>query len=220
MTTPSFTGEVMLAGWSETHAGGAKIVLWLPDADSLTAFRAMTVRKGNTAGQRFMAVLVEIGDDELPVAPPSAPVVQQTCGTVYTGGTKMSRSEWFHKIATAFRDGAEESERPFHDFRQLMAESDAPTENRGELKGIGVPSKPPIGPLCLAAVTVGATKNFCRFVAGDGVASIDNSAHYIRGYCGVESRRELDTNADAGRKFHRLMSNFRKWQLPGETPLA
>ena len=166
MTTPSFTGEVMLAGWSETHTGGAKIVFWLPDADSLNAFRAMTVRKGNVAGQRFMAVLVEIGDDELPVVPPAI-------------------------------EG-----------------------NSGKLNGIGGRAKPPIGPLCLAAVTVGATNNFCRFVAGDGVASIDNSADYIRGFCGVESRRELDTNADAGKKFHRLMSNFRNWQLPGETPLA
>lgn len=63
----AFKGEVMLAGWSETHNGGAKLTFWLPDASELDAFRALTVRKGNTAGQRFMAVLVQIGDDELPI---------------------------------------------------------------------------------------------------------------------------------------------------------
>lgn len=63
----SFQGEMQLAGWSETHNGGCKVTFWLPDAAELEAFRALTVRKGNTAGHRFMAALVEIGEDELPV---------------------------------------------------------------------------------------------------------------------------------------------------------
>jgi len=67
---PTFAGEVQLCSWSETHSGGAKIVLWLSDPSDLDAFRALTVRKGNTAGHRFMAVLVEVGDDEQPIQPP------------------------------------------------------------------------------------------------------------------------------------------------------
>ena len=71
---PTFTGEMQLAGWSETHNGGCKVTFWLPDATELDAFRALTVRKGNTAGHRFMAALVEVGDDEQPVQPePAAP---------------------------------------------------------------------------------------------------------------------------------------------------
>ncbi|MBU9386600.1 hypothetical protein [Burkholderia multivorans] len=71
--TPTFQGEMQLAGWSETHNGGCKVTFWLPDATDLEAFRALTVRKGNQAGHRFMAVLVELGDDERPAQPPSAP---------------------------------------------------------------------------------------------------------------------------------------------------
>lgn len=56
----------MLAGWAETHNGGAKVTFWLPDTADLDTFRGLTVKKGNTAGQRFAAVLVEIGDDEQP----------------------------------------------------------------------------------------------------------------------------------------------------------
>ncbi|CDY79454.1 Phage protein [Caballeronia glathei] len=63
----AFQGELQLAGWSETHNGGCKVTFWLPDATELDAFRSLTVRKGNTAGHRFMAALVEIGDDETPV---------------------------------------------------------------------------------------------------------------------------------------------------------
>ena len=58
--------EVMMAGWSETHNGGAKITLWLANTEDLEPFKALTVAKGNTAGQRFMLGLVEIGDDEQP----------------------------------------------------------------------------------------------------------------------------------------------------------
>jgi hypothetical protein len=64
---PTFSGEVQLAGWSESHNGGCKVTFWLAESSDLDAFRAMTVRKGNTAGQRLACVLVEIGDDEQPV---------------------------------------------------------------------------------------------------------------------------------------------------------
>lgn len=69
----AFEGELMLAGWTESHHSGAKVSFWLPDAQSLDAFRHLTTRKGNTAGQRFMAVLVEIGDGEQPVSDAAAP---------------------------------------------------------------------------------------------------------------------------------------------------
>lgn len=64
-----FQGEVMLAGWGESHNGGAKLTLWLPDPSDLDPFRSVTMKKGKIAGQRFMMVLVEIGEDETPVAP-------------------------------------------------------------------------------------------------------------------------------------------------------
>lgn len=68
MSAPiAFQGEVMLAGWSETHNGGAKVTFWLADEGDLAAFKSMTVAKGKTAGQRLAIVAVEIGDDEQPV---------------------------------------------------------------------------------------------------------------------------------------------------------
>ncbi|CAH0532174.1 hypothetical protein UAM5_00057 [Ralstonia phage UAM5] len=70
---PTFQGEVQLAGWSETHNGGCKVTFWLADAADLDVFRALTVRKGNTAGHRLACVLVEIGEDELPVQEPPEP---------------------------------------------------------------------------------------------------------------------------------------------------
>jgi hypothetical protein len=70
MSAPiAFQGEVMLAGWSETHNGGAKVTFWLADEGDLAAFKSMTVAKGKTAGQRLAIVAVEIGDDEQPVSP-------------------------------------------------------------------------------------------------------------------------------------------------------
>lgn len=74
---PLFHGEVQFAGWSDSHTGGPKIVLWLADSDQLEAFRAMTVRKGNTAGQRLAIAVVEIGDDEQPVEPEPDPAARR-----------------------------------------------------------------------------------------------------------------------------------------------
>lgn len=61
----TFKGEVMLAGWSDSHNGGAKLAFWLPDDADLEVFRALTVRKGKTAGHRFMCLLFEINEQEL-----------------------------------------------------------------------------------------------------------------------------------------------------------
>jgi hypothetical protein len=66
----AFEGELMLAGWKETHTGGATVTFFLPDAAALDVFRSMTVRKGGIAGQRFIAALVELGPDEKPVIQP------------------------------------------------------------------------------------------------------------------------------------------------------
>ncbi len=70
---PLFSDEVQLAGWSDSHTSGAKVTFWLSDPSLLDAFRGMTERKGKTAGQRLAMVLVEIGDDEKPVAQQEAP---------------------------------------------------------------------------------------------------------------------------------------------------
>ena len=86
--TPLFSGELQLAGWSETHNGGCKVTFWLQSSDDLEAFRTLTIRKGNTSGQRFMAALVEVGDDELPVQPIDTlpEPVQKAAENVHIGG--------------------------------------------------------------------------------------------------------------------------------------
>lgn len=65
--TPTFQGEVQFRRYSDTSTQGASIVLALPDRDELAAFIGKE-------GKRFMAVLVEVGDDEQPVEPPKKPI--------------------------------------------------------------------------------------------------------------------------------------------------
>jgi len=67
----AFHEEAQLAGWSESHTSGAKITFWLADGAQLEYFKGLTARKGNTAGQRFYLTLVEISDQETPVAQPT-----------------------------------------------------------------------------------------------------------------------------------------------------
>lgn len=83
MTTPLYNDEMQLAGWSDTHTGGAKVTFWLPNPEALEPFRAMTIRKGNTAGQRLAVCIVEIGEDGQPQQQEpkaEAPVVERPPG--------------------------------------------------------------------------------------------------------------------------------------------
>jgi hypothetical protein len=85
--------EVMLLSWGETHNGGAKITLQLSSPEDLEPFKSMTLKKGKTTGQRMMAVLVEIGDDEQPV-PADAPKAKT--GPMCMLAVLWSRDKCFH----------------------------------------------------------------------------------------------------------------------------
>lgn len=81
----AFKDEVQLLSWSETSNGGAKIVFQLPDGQCLDPFRDKAL--GKKGGQRYMCVLVEIGDDEQPVrrGPEAGPLCKLSamwCGRV------------------------------------------------------------------------------------------------------------------------------------------
>lgn len=86
---PTYSGEIMLASWKETHTGGAVVSFFLPDPADLDVFRGMTVRKGGTAGQRFMAVLVEVQDDE----------------TMPQAATPQGAKPWGKEASLLYRDG-------------------------------------------------------------------------------------------------------------------
>lgn len=61
--TPLFQGELQLRRWSESSTQGVQVTFALADADDLEPLKMKS-------GKRFMAVLVEVGDDEMPVQPP------------------------------------------------------------------------------------------------------------------------------------------------------
>jgi hypothetical protein len=144
-----FQGECQLAGWSESHTAGCKIDLWLRETEDLDAFRAMTCRKGKTAGQRLAIVIVEIGDDEQPVEQPPA------VGRKHNPLTKSA--------------GILCAELKFQRFVAMMTNNDA---------------------------------------AEDGE---EQAAEFVREWCGVTSRAQLDETAEAGRKFAHLMAEYRAW---------
>lgn len=57
--TPSFQGEVQFRRYSDTSTQGQQVVFAVQDREALESFVGME-------GKRFMAVLVQIGDDEQP----------------------------------------------------------------------------------------------------------------------------------------------------------
>jgi hypothetical protein len=69
---PTFQGEVQFRRWSDSSTQGVQITFALPDSSDLEPLKAK-------AGKRFMAVLVEIGDDEQPVQEPERAKVGPLC---------------------------------------------------------------------------------------------------------------------------------------------
>lgn len=61
-----FQGEVMLLDWSDTGRGGRKVVLALDHEAPVHPFAGEKSKSGKTLGQRYMAVLVKLRDDETP----------------------------------------------------------------------------------------------------------------------------------------------------------
>jgi hypothetical protein len=60
-------GETQLLQWSETNTRGRTITLQLNEDDEAHPFKHTAVKHGKTAGKRFIAVFVQIDDDEQPV---------------------------------------------------------------------------------------------------------------------------------------------------------
>lgn len=75
--TPAFQGEVQFRRWSDSSTQGVQVTFALPDSEALEPLK-------HKAGKRFMAVLVEIGDDEQPVQQPKkkdqrGPLCKEAC---------------------------------------------------------------------------------------------------------------------------------------------
>lgn len=138
--TPTFAGEVQLRRWSESSTQGVQVTFALAESADLDKFKGLD-------GKRFMAVLVQIGDDEQPVM-----------------GNPIS----------------------------------------------GKPREP-LGDLCWRAVQWCKEPEFWAFLKqticnpGREISNETDARCVVQAVCCVESRKELDTNPEAARKFNQLI---------------
>lgn len=151
--TPTFAGEVQFRRYSDTSTQGTQIVLALPDREALQSFIGLE-------GKRFMAVLVQIGDDEQPVPTPSNPGELKQREPL--GDLCWRAVQWCREPEFAYFIG------PVY-YREFPG---------------GLPGTPVIP-------TDGPMEVFTKFA--------------VQKLCGVESRKELDTNPEAARKFNQLI---------------
>jgi hypothetical protein len=141
-----FQGELMLLNWSETHNGGAVIKLQLADARDLEAFKLMTVKKGNMAGQLLAAVMVRIDEDD---EKPTQKLSQQSA--------LICKS------------------RSFQQFVETKAGVAYDTPEQQEKQAV----------------------------------------NFLRQFCEIESRSELDSDGRAGMKYQQLLADYREHLSPG-----
>lgn len=156
--TPTFAGEVQFRRYSDTSTQGTQIVLALPDREALQSFIGLE-------GKRFMAVLVQIGDDEQPVMgnPVSANVGESHIQRDPLGDLCWRAVQWCKEP-----EFAEFLSRIFYDaFPGGMS---APAYANNDASG---------------------RETWCKYA--------------LQVLCGIGSRKELDTNPEAARKFNQLI---------------
>lgn len=59
----------MLLRWAESSSAGRTVTFQLSEDSENHPFRDYSLKSGKRSGQRFAAILVEIGDDDQPVEP-------------------------------------------------------------------------------------------------------------------------------------------------------
>lgn len=89
---PTFQGEVQLRRWSNSSTQGVQITFALSDTEDL---KPMVGKEG----KRFMAVLVEIGDDEKPVT--QAAEQWRSLGSLCKEAVTLCENEPFQAFARA-----------------------------------------------------------------------------------------------------------------------
>jgi len=62
--TPTFSGECQIVAWADSNARGPTVTFRLQSSEELEAFRGVTLAKKGMAGDRFALVCVRIQDDE------------------------------------------------------------------------------------------------------------------------------------------------------------
>jgi len=92
----------------------------------------------------------------------------------------------------------------------------APNEPSTSTEGSGPPTAGPLkgGKLAQDAAIICATAEFQHFVELQGVEPVgeESAAEYVRVFCNVESRAELDHNPKAAERFASLMRSYRAWR--------
>lgn len=157
--TPTFAGEVQLRRWSESSTQGVQVTFALAESADLDKFKGLD-------GKRFMAVLVQIGDDEQPVS--ANPLIQKI-----SGRKPETPREPLGDLCWRAVQWCKEPE---------FAEFIGPVYYR-EFPG-GLPDTPVIP-------RDGLMEVFTKFA--------------VQKLCGITSRKELDTNPEAARKFNQLI---------------
>lgn len=158
--TPTFQGEFQFRRYSDTSTQGQQVVFAVADREALESFIGLE-------GKRFMAVLVQIGDDEQPVMgnPISANMGKSHIQREPLGDLCWRAVQWC-------------KEPEFYEFI-------APIYDRA-LGGQGFGT----GDICVGR-DVATREDFCR--------------HAVLVLCEIQTRKELDTNPEAARKFNQLI---------------
>lgn len=203
---PTFQGAVRMIRWSDTDAGMfITFALNASEAGQVHPFKHL--RQGSKSGQTFALVAVPITDDEQNAA----------------GDTAFAGSDNATQPNNSPGSGASGTIRNAGSASASLRRAPTPlgqtegADKAGHAKHKGGPLAKRAGILCNDVA-------FRNWVArksdynGIAIVDLDGAAHFVRVYCEVKSRADLDHDAEAAKRFVTLETEFMKaaGRLPEE----
>ena len=133
-TPIAWQGEAMLLNWQESSTRGRTITLLLPEDDETHPFKDFGIKSGKRAGQRFMAVFVQLTDDDQPQEKPLSQDAGALCRdtdfwvwangqTLDTINSEQTARDWLcERLSISSRSELATDRRAASEYRQLVSE--------------------------------------------------------------------------------------------------
>jgi hypothetical protein len=192
---PTKSLELMLLGWQDHHNTGFKVTFAITPEDE-DYFRGATAAKGKIAGQRYACVLVEIGPNEEPVETP-VPLPEPPKPETVAMRAARERAEDASRF-TKQDDGS---------FSRTVVDGLEAAENTKHVVKHSFPQG-----LCGLAVKWGSDPHFHGWLEDQftdlwnfdqELDDVERAREVVNHNCGVDSRKSLDTQPEAGELFRK-----------------
>lgn len=182
-----YYGEMSLKDWAD-NAQGESAEFWLDGQQDIHPFKPFKHSKRTPGGARFIALFIEIADDDKPVNQEQRKRVENAL-LGHVKGAKHAQAA-----------GMTCKEKAFHEYLIVRSTRLDPQEKRA----------------FTATLPHGLYKSMVetkmKIILDDPIVGEEFAKHFLYWHCAIRSRRDLDRKPKSFNEFSNLRDDYYKWQ--------